>query len=567
MDQNSDRAPPPVRANTSARAFLKSKTSEPNDIVLQVTNPLAAIDATKRPPPVARAISTAAPAIPISAGAVPQQLSSHAPTQPDANASKNAHVELTHSAPTVIATSTPAPAPTTSGATSGATSATPATASTAAPAATTAATPAPAAPEEDTSKQCGPVCVCNPCRDKPLSIGFIWLFSLLCVLIALLTASGVVAKQRADSAATAAISYSVTGSDDAPYLTAPILMSLPFDLKSNLTQLTSIFGTTTPNTYLPLFCSESTNICDYTTWTGSTNDFDILGANRDNKVNLIGSGSDNANYVRLEISWGNFVPMATGGTVQMSYRVVLPRILVDDNLSPPTSLFQLQFNLGATFIRIAQGSTSFTGSVTLNLDTGSISLFPFDKYTMTLSISLSISDPKPNFGAYTVNTPTPKSILSVYPLPLSFILKVDGSDVGLFSHTEQIVPAPAASANNNAPSAIITATFARPSISVIFPMFIMIAFWIIAVFDVLNLTPYIGTGTKLPPPIVGVCASLLFALPGIRNAMPGGAPIGSVLDFVSYFWALVIAVFCFAWAVSRLVIDTHPAMPAVKKTQ
>jgi hypothetical protein len=344
-------------------------------------------------------------------------------------------------------------------------------------------------------------------------------------------------------------------------------MSLPFDLTSNITQLLSIFGTATPNTFLPHFCSESTKICDYTTWTGSANDYDILGANRDNKVPLTGSGSDDSNYVRLETSWANFNPMATGGTVVMSYRVVLPRILVDDNLSPPTSLFQLQFTFGTAFIHIAQGASTFTGTVTLNLETGSISLFPFDEYDMTLLISLSISDPKPNFGAYTSNSRNPKSVLSVYPLPLSFILKVDGSDVGLFSHTERIFPPLAASAINNAPPAIIRVTFARPWISAVFPIFIMTAFWIIAVFDVLNLTPYIGTGTKLPPPIVGVCASLLFALPGIRNAMPGGAPIGSVLDFVSYFWALIVAVICFAWSVLRLVIDTHPAMPAVKKTQ
>lgn len=123
------------------------------------------------------------------------------------------------------------------------------------------------------------------------------------------------------------------------------------------------------------------------------------------------------------------------------------------------------------------------------------------------------------------------------------------------------------------------------------------AFWIIAIFDIVYLTPFLGTGVKLnAPPTVGVSASLLFALPGIRNAMPGSPPVGrsvhvgrallyalsliclmyidvaplvtlSVLDFASYFWALLIAILCFAYAVSRWSVDVHPPPPAPKPAE
>ncbi|KAI9030245.1 hypothetical protein DFJ74DRAFT_702570 [Hyaloraphidium curvatum] len=48
---------------------------------------------------------------------------------------------------------------------------------------------------------------------------------------------------------------------------------------------------------------------------------------------------------------------------------------------------------------------------------------------------------------------------------------------------------------------------------------------------------------------LGVATGLLFALPGIRSAMPSAPPVGTVLDSATFFWAEVIVAVC---AISQL---------------
>ena len=38
------------------------------------------------------------------------------------------------------------------------------------------------------------------------------------------------------------------------------------------------------------------------------------------------------------------------------------------------------------------------------------------------------------------------------------------------------------------------------------------------------------------PPSVGFLAALLFAFPTVRNNLPGNPPIGSLNDFLAFFW-------------------------------
>ena len=123
--------------------------------------------------------------------------------------------------------------------------------------------------------------------------------------------------------------------------------------------------------------------------------------------------------------------------------------------------------------------------------------------------------------------------------------------------------APAPTAGLKAPTAQWSVSFTRPAISQAFPGFIFFAFWVIAIFDVVYHLPFLGTTQKLQqPPMVPVSAALLFAIPGIRRAMPGDVPVGIVFDFGSYYWALLIAIACFMFACSRWSLDMMPAPPA-----
>lgn len=45
-------------------------------------------------------------------------------------------------------------------------------------------------------------------------------------------------------------------------------------------------------------------------------------------------------------------------------------------------------------------------------------------------------------------------------------------------------------------------------------------------------------------PSLGWMAATLFALIGMRNAAPGAPPIGSLIDYVAFFWAEGIIAAC-----------------------
>jgi Domain of unknown function (DUF4436) len=42
------------------------------------------------------------------------------------------------------------------------------------------------------------------------------------------------------------------------------------------------------------------------------------------------------------------------------------------------------------------------------------------------------------------------------------------------------------------------------------------------------------------PPTIAVVGSLLFALPGMRNVLPGNPTVGCTFDVASFFWALLL---------------------------
>ncbi|MCS7478717.1 DUF4436 domain-containing protein [Umezawaea endophytica] len=49
---------------------------------------------------------------------------------------------------------------------------------------------------------------------------------------------------------------------------------------------------------------------------------------------------------------------------------------------------------------------------------------------------------------------------------------------------------------------------------------------------------------KVGFPTLASLAALLFAVPGIRNSMPNTPPVGTLSDFIVFFWALLITTVC-----------------------
>ena len=82
-------------------------------------------------------------------------------------------------------------------------------------------------------------------------------------------------------------------------------LPLDDDIQSNATLKTQLYGTPNPNKFLPFFCNTNLAVaaCDYSAWTGSRNDFDLLGANGVVPLVVTSGAIDRSNYVRLELSW------------------------------------------------------------------------------------------------------------------------------------------------------------------------------------------------------------------------------------------------------------------------
>ena len=109
----------------------------------------------------------------------------------------------------------------------------------------------------------------------------------------------------------------------------------------------------------------------------------------------------------------------------------------------------------------------------------------------------------------------------------------------------------------------LTATFSRPTVNRLYPMFLVVAFWLILICEITIYFPYVGHTKKFDNfALVAISVALMFALPSIRNTMPAAPPFGAVIDFASFFWAILVAILCFVFATTRYARDTWPAAPA-----
>ena len=77
-----------------------------------------------------------------------------------------------------------------------------------------------------------------------------------------------------------------------------------------------------------------------------------------------------------------------------------------------------------------------------------------------------------------------------------------------------------------------------------FSTFIMTAMWLLAL-AVLFLTLWVALGgRKVELAMFSFLGALLFAFPALRNSQPGTPPIGTLSDFIAFFWAEMIIALC-----------------------
>ncbi|MEY2502426.1 MAG: hypothetical protein QOI07_2760 [Verrucomicrobiota bacterium] len=126
-------------------------------------------------------------------------------------------------------------------------------------------------------------------------------------------------------------------------------------------------------------------------------------------------------------------------------------------------------------------------------------------------------------------------------------VEMRGSVAGLRLDTEY--------AKENTPDhAVIDISIQRASTAVFFSVFIMIAMWALVV-GVLSLVYRVFAGhRKIEIGMFSFLGALLFAFPALRNSQPGTPPIGTMSDFLAFFWAEVIIALSLLAVVLRWII-------------
>ena len=112
-------------------------------------------------------------------------------------------------------------------------------------------------------------------------------------------------------------------------------------------------------------------------------------------------------------------------------------------------------------------------------------------------------------------------------------VELRGSVAGLRIDTEY--------AKENAPDhTVIDISLQRATTAVFFSVFIMIAMWALAIGVIFLVFRVLAGHRKIEISMFSFLGALLFAFPALRNSQPGTPPIGTMSDFIAFFWAEVI---------------------------
>jgi hypothetical protein len=138
--------------------------------------------------------------------------------------------------------------------------------------------------------------------------------------------------------------------------------------------------------------------------------------------------------------------------------------------------------------------------------------YPFDNHTAELSFA---------FQSPGGNESVPVAV------------EMRGSVAGLRIDTEY--------AKENAPDhAVIDISIERAMTARFFSIFIMIAMWALTIGVIFLVFRVFAGHRKIEISMFSFLGALLFAFPALRNSQPGTPPIGTLSDFLAFFWAEVI---------------------------
>jgi hypothetical protein len=205
------------------------------------------------------------------------------------------------------------------------------------------------------------------------------------------------------------------------------------------------------------------------------------------------------------------------------------RLLAPDEVAPAETLV-LDANSveGEAQQFYPAGVTMDPLDITLNVD-GTASNYPFDRHAAQLVLDLGqpLSEKE--------GPPVRGELLEYTPVPIA--LNLTAVQPGYRIALQQVGPFE--------DGIVRVKLTVRRSLTVIsVTMFVMIVEWLLAL-GTLAVTLVVAIRGRRPDvAIFAWLATMLFALPPLRDVMPGVPPIGTLGDFLSFFWAVGIVAVC-----------------------
>ncbi|MBV6510116.1 MAG: hypothetical protein JJLCMIEE_03236 [Acidimicrobiales bacterium] len=170
---------------------------------------------------------------------------------------------------------------------------------------------------------------------------------------------------------------------------------------------------------------------------------------------------------------------------------------------------------GETTYTFAEGEPVSGVQVSLLLADGAVTQYPFDSYHSTLIYNVVYTDADDGGER-------PQVSLSVRSSVTDFKVRasVASGDVGPFN--------------------VVDFEIERNTSTTVYSIGIMALMWGLAITGVLISWAIVIWRVEPPIWVYAYFVGVLFALPPLRNSLPGSPPPGAVVDFVSFYWSIAI---------------------------
>lgn len=148
---------------------------------------------------------------------------------------------------------------------------------------------------------------------------------------------------------------------------------------------------------------------------------------------------------------------------------------------------------------------------------GSITRYPVDRYEVPLLVAMTVGDGDDKQPAPIVVGA--RSTVSDFELAAAVPDDLDGTGPQL---------------------AGVEWTATRPATTTVYAVWLMVLMWGLAVTGILIAWAVLIWRAEVPMWAFGYFVGVLFALPPLRNSLPGAPPPGTIFDFVSFYWSITI---------------------------